>query len=58
MHIWLCMLEYGIAADEIYENYCLGKNTTMESLKKNLQTIWELFEHVCLKQPTQEDLEC
>jgi hypothetical protein len=52
------MLEYGIIADAIYENYHLGENTTMESLKRFLQTIRELFQHVCLKQPTQEDLEC
>jgi hypothetical protein len=53
LHAWI-----GIATNEIYENYHLGENTTMESLKIFLQTIRELFEQVCLKQPTQEDLEC
>jgi hypothetical protein len=52
------MLAHGITNDAINEYCHLGENTTMEISKIFVWVIWELFELMYLKYPTQEYLEC
>ncbi len=52
------MLAHGIANAAINEYCHLGENTTMEISNIFVWAIWELFEHMYLKYPTQEYLEC
>ncbi len=50
-------IEYGILVDATHEYCFIWENIVMESLKRFMQAIWELFKFMYLKQPTQEYME-
>jgi hypothetical protein len=48
---------YGIGVDFVDEYYRLGKNTTMECLKRFAQVVVVIFRPVYLREPIQVDIE-
>jgi hypothetical protein len=53
----ICVLEYGTVVDATHEYCFLWENIAMESFKRFVQAIWELFKPMYLKQPTHEYME-
>jgi hypothetical protein len=49
------MLTNGVAAGAIYEYICMGESTTIESLRKFVTTIVEVFEDEYLRSPNKND---
>jgi hypothetical protein len=52
----LRMLAYGVAADSTYEYVRIGESTGVESLKKFVKTVVNIFSEKYLRSPNSNDI--